>query len=80
MVQDEFDAFVAAACDVPAIDPDAPLADQGVDSLATLTLLIAVEERFGVEIDLDVLGSGLLSTSSALRAYVENASAPTVSA
>lgn len=80
MQQPEFDALVAESCSVPITDPHLPLVDQGVDSLATLTLLLAVEEKFGIEIDPDALGGGQLDTTAGLLAYVNDALAARTSA
>lgn len=80
MTQHEFDAFLCAVCHVDSVDPSAPLADQGVDSLATLSLLVAIEDEFDVEIDPDALARGELSTSAALRAHVADALATEVPA
>jgi len=44
LVQERFDI------DASKIDPDAPVLESGLDSLALTELLFAVEEKFGVEL------------------------------
>lgn len=71
MLQSEFNQFIEQNCSVTITDAEASLADQGVDSLAMLGLLVAVEEDLGVELDPESLANGELSTPSALFRYVE---------
>lgn len=75
MNQQQFDQFVAETCDVAAVDPQRPLVDLGVDSMRHLSLVMALEDRYGVEIDPDALADEQLSTSAGLRAYVESLAA-----
>ncbi|CAM3711455.1 hypothetical protein GCM10009799_02180 [Nocardiopsis rhodophaea] len=51
----EFDQLVEEICAVAIPDPQTPLVDLGVDSLKTVALVMAIEERCGVEIDPEVL-------------------------
>ena len=44
LVQERFDI------DASNLDPDAPVLESGLDSLALTELLFAVEEKFGVEL------------------------------
>lgn len=75
MLQREFDQFIEQKCSITITDPEISLADQGVDSLAMLGLLVAVEDDLGIELDPEALADGRLSTSSALLKYIEQAAA-----
>ena len=73
MQQQEFNQFIQQKCSTAIIDPDTSLVDQGIDSLAMLGLLVAIEDELGVELDPEALSDGRLSTPSALYEYVQNA-------
>ncbi len=72
MTQQQFDQIVHDVCGVEVDDPHRPLVDLGVDSLGYLSLVMAVEEHYGVEIDPEVLTDPELSTPAGLRDYVES--------
>jgi acyl carrier protein len=71
MTQPEFDDLIARTCQVTVTDPNTPLADLGIDSLAHLNLLVAVEQRYAIEIDPDELLDPALATPAGLREYAE---------
>ncbi|ARP70692.1 acyl carrier protein [Streptomyces pluripotens] len=66
MTQSQFDQLVEQICSVKVTDAETPLVDLGVDSLHTVALVMAVEERYGVEIDPEVLADPKLTTSALL--------------
>ncbi|MEQ4305089.1 acyl carrier protein [Plantactinospora sp. B6F1] len=45
---------------------DAPLADLGLDSVSTLEILAAIEERYGVELGEETLSDEVFATAGAL--------------
>ncbi len=51
-------------------DSEMPLVDLGVDSLHTVALVMAVEDRFAVELDPDVLADLSLTSSAGLLKLV----------
>jgi len=53
------------------VDPDRPLVDQGIDSLGMLTLMVAIEDSLGIELDPESLADGRGSTPSGLLSLVE---------
>ncbi len=67
----QFDELVAQTCAVEVTDPSATFAVLGIDSLAQLTLLVAVEEAYGIEISPDDLADPALSTPAGLWRYAE---------
>ncbi|MFR9795971.1 acyl carrier protein [Streptomyces sp. MS06] len=71
MNQSQFDQLVEEICAVTVTDPEAPLVDLGVDSLHTVALLMAVEERFDVEIDPEVLAEPALTSPAGLWRSVQ---------
>ncbi len=71
MNQHEFDQLIARTCQVTVTDPATTFADLGIDSLAHLGLLVAVEEQYGIEIDPDVLMDPALATPAGLWRYAE---------
>lgn len=50
-------ALLAAALDRPesAIDPDRPILELGIDSIAAVTLTVQLEERLGIPIEPTVI-------------------------
>ncbi|MFF8832038.1 acyl carrier protein [Streptomyces sp. NPDC015131] len=66
MHQPEFDQLVEEICAVRVTDPETPLVDLGVDSLHTVALVMAVEDRFGVELDPDDLADLSLTSPAGL--------------
>ena len=75
MQQHEFNQFIQQKCSATITDPEVSLIDQGIDSLALLGLLVAIEDELGVELDPEALADGRLSTPSALHEYIEQATA-----
>ncbi|SCE00027.1 acyl carrier protein [Streptomyces sp. DvalAA-19] len=72
MDQSQFDQLVEEICAVQVTDPATPLVDLGVDSLHTVALVMAVEDRFGVELNPDALADlSHLSSAGLLRAVRE---------
>ncbi|MCH0566847.1 MULTISPECIES: acyl carrier protein [unclassified Streptomyces] len=71
MNQSNFDQLVEQICAVTVTDPEAPLVDLGVDSLQTVALVMAVEERYGVEIDPEELAEPALTSSAGLWRSVQ---------
>lgn len=72
MNQSQFDQLVQEICAVRVTDSHVPLVDLGVDSLHTVALVMAVEERFGIELDPDALADlSLLSPAGLLKAVHE---------
>lgn len=69
MQQAQFDQFVAESTTIVVTDPQRPFVDLGLDSLGFLNLMMAVEERFGIELDPDDLANPELATPAGLRAY-----------
>lgn len=55
MSQTEFDQFVERTCSVSVTDSQTPLVDLGVDSLQTVALLLTIEEKYGIQVDPQVL-------------------------
>ena len=51
MTQAEFNQFIESTCSATIVDPDRPLVDQGIDSLGMLTLMVAIEDSLGIELD-----------------------------
>lgn len=70
MNQSQFDQLVEEICAVQVIDSEAPLVDLGVDSLHTVALVMSVEKRFGIELDLDALADLSLTSSAGLLKIV----------
>ncbi|MEV6775969.1 acyl carrier protein [Streptomyces sp. QH1-20] len=70
MNQSQFDQLVEEICAVRVIDSEAPLVDLGVDSLHTVALVMAVEDRFGIELDPDALADLSLASSAGLLKIV----------
>ncbi|MFF0791057.1 acyl carrier protein [Streptomyces spiralis] len=70
--QSQFDQLVEQVCAVTVTDPEAPLVDLGVDSLHTIALVMAVEERYGIEIDPEVIGDPSLTSSAGLWRSVQD--------
>lgn len=56
VVQDVIEALTAADVEVGlnALDPDVPLAEQGVDSLDMMNVFFTLEKRFSVELGDDI--------------------------
>lgn len=71
MNQNDFDQFVSRVSGVTVTDSRLPLADQGLDSLALLTVLVTIEEDLGVELDPEALATGQGATSAGLLALVQ---------
>jgi acyl carrier protein len=72
MTQQQFDQLIHDVCGVEVSDSQRPLVDLGIDSLGYLSLVMAVEEHYGVEIDPEALTDPELSTPAGLRGYVES--------
>lgn len=72
MNQSQFDQLVEQICAVTVTDPHTPLVDLGVDSLHTVALVMAVEERYGVEIDPEALADPELTSSAGLWRSVQD--------
>ncbi|MBD0838576.1 acyl carrier protein [Streptomyces sp. TRM68416] len=70
MNQPQFDQLVEEICAVRVTDPETPLVDLGVDSLHTVSLVMAVEDRFGIELDPDVFADLSLTSSAGLLRIV----------
>ncbi|MEU2516884.1 acyl carrier protein [Streptomyces syringium] len=70
MNQPQFDQLVEEICAVRITDSEAPLVDLGVDSLHTVALVMAVEDRFGIELDPDALADLSLTSSAGLLKVV----------
>ncbi|MEW2575225.1 acyl carrier protein [Streptomyces syringium] len=70
MNQSQFDQLVEEICAVRVIDSEVPLVDLGVDSLHTVALVMAVEDRFGIELDPDALADFSLTSSAGLLRIV----------
>lgn len=58
-----------------AIPPEAPLVDLGLDSLKTVTLLIAIEDAFGITFPDQLLASNTFGTATSLWSGVLKAAA-----
>jgi acyl carrier protein len=71
MNQSQFDQLVESVCEVTVSDPEKPLVDLGVDSLGYLNLVLAVEERYGFEIDPDRLADEALASPAGLWRFAE---------
>ena len=71
MTQAEFNQFIESTCSATIVDPDRPLVDQGIDSLGMLTLMVAIEDSLGIELDPESLADGRGSTPSGLLSLVE---------
>jgi acyl carrier protein len=71
MNQSEFNQLVHDVCEVTVTDPAIALVDLGVDSLAYLNLVLAVEERYGFEIDPDLLSDPALASPAGLWSFAE---------
>lgn len=54
-----------------SLEPDAPLADLGLDSLASIDLLLDLEEQLEVEIPDDILDENTFSSISHLASTLE---------
>jgi acyl carrier protein len=74
MQQAQFDQFVAESTKIVVTDPQKPFVDLGLDSLGFLNLMMAVEARFGIELDPDDLANPELATPAGLRAYAASRS------
>ncbi|GGV79757.1 MULTISPECIES: acyl carrier protein [Streptomyces] len=70
--QSQFVELVEEICAVTVTDPETPLVDLGVDSLHTVALVMAVEERYGIEIDPEVIGDPSLTSSAGLWRSVQD--------
>lgn len=70
MNQSQFDQLVEEICAVRITDSATPLVDLGVDSLHTVALVMAVEDRFGIELDPDALADLSLASSAGLLKIV----------
>ncbi|MFD5038888.1 acyl carrier protein [Streptomyces sp. NPDC058378] len=70
MDQSQFDQLVEEICAVQVTDSEMPLVDLGVDSLHTVALVMAVEDRFAVELDPDALADLSLTSSAGLMRLV----------
>jgi acyl carrier protein len=55
-------SFLPAPPPVGELDPDLDLAAAGIDSLATIGLMVGLEERFGFEFPDELLTAVLFST------------------
>lgn len=76
MNQSQFDQLVEEICAVRVTDADTPLVDLGVDSLHTVALVMAVEDRFGIELDPDAIADlSVTSSAGLLRAVHEQLAA-----
>ncbi|MEV0007556.1 acyl carrier protein [Streptomyces sp. NPDC051840] len=71
MNQSQFDQLVEEICSVTVKDSETPLVDLGVDSLHTVALVMAVEERFGIEVDPEALADPTLTSSAGLWRSVQ---------
>ena len=71
MDQPQFDQLVEEICAVQVTDSEVPLVDLGVDSLHTVALVMAVEDRFGIELDPDALADLSLTSSAGLLKLVQ---------
>ncbi|WP_328720715.1 phosphopantetheine-binding protein [Streptomyces sp. NBC_00247] len=70
MDQSQFDQLVEEICVVQVTSSEVPLVDLGVDSLHTVALVMAVEDRFGIELDPDALADLSLTSSAGLLRLV----------
>ena len=57
-------------------DPSADLGELGRDSMATIALLVDVEDEFAIEIPEDLLEDDTFSTLASLAAVVDGLRAP----
>ncbi|BCK70602.1 hypothetical protein Srufu_045550 [Streptomyces libani subsp. rufus] len=71
MDQSQFDQLVERICSVTVGDPETPLVDLGVDSLHTVSLLMTVEEHYGIEIDPAVLADPALASPAGIWRHVQ---------
>ncbi|MEU3227485.1 phosphopantetheine-binding protein [Streptomyces sp. NPDC006976] len=70
MDQSQFDQLVEEICAVQVTSSEVPLVDLGVDSLHTVALVMAVEDRFDIELDPDALADLSLTSSAGLLGLV----------
>ncbi|MSS44608.1 acyl carrier protein [Cutibacterium sp. WCA-380-WT-3A] len=75
MTQAEFNQFIETTCSATILDADRPFVDQGIDSLGMLTLMVAVEDQLGIELDPEALADGRGSTPSGLLSLIEQSKA-----
>lgn len=73
MTIDEFTAFLSAETGIELTDPQAPFTDQGIDSFGYLGVLVAVEDRYSIEIDPTSFTEGLPRTPAELHDFAEHA-------
>lgn len=74
MNQSSFNQLVESVCEVVVSDPAKPLVDLGVDSLGYLNLMLAVEARYGIEIDPDRMSDEDLATPVGIWRFAEELS------
>ena len=56
--------------DIPDLDPETPLANAGIDSMALLRILLFAEERFGVYLPDEALTAENIYNLSSLSAVI----------
>jgi len=54
-----------------ALEPDQSLGEAGLDSMATIDLLLDLEERFGIAIDDELLTENSFATVEEIKRLVE---------
>ena len=59
--------------DPKTLDPLKPLSEQGLDSLDIMSILLAIEERFGIKISEEDIDEGKLSSINGIISYINKA-------
>jgi acyl carrier protein len=59
--------------DPKTLDPLEPLSEQGLDSLDIMSILLAIEERFGIKISEEDIDQGKLSSIKGIISYINKA-------
>ena len=59
--------------DPKTLDPLEPLSEQGLDSLDIMSILLAIEERFGIKISEEDIDQGKLSSIRGIISYINKA-------
>jgi acyl carrier protein len=70
--EDLLRSFLTSLDDNRALTADLTLAEHGLDSLATISLLIEIEEKFGIEIPDEQLTNGSFSTAGRLWSVIRS--------
>lgn len=59
--------------DPKTLDPLEPLSEQGLDSLDMMSILLAIEERFGIKISEEDIDQGKLYSINGIISYINKA-------